>query len=280
MVSSINSSLLPAPVFTVSSVSTVPTMSTIVSPPISSILYPDGPPTQNHNPAEEDITPVWRRKCSSSVPGESNDIEDYTIDPKGLQQVLVYLVHHINELSDKYTSLENHVSSFNDALDTTVDLKTQSVKQEMLVEMNNLLENKDSGMESRLTDFAQDLEEMKCACEKYLSSDLLSRIRPIGHDEHDDSGDDDSSTSESIEDRDRDVNDGPVDSRVDDLQNEFSRLKEMYIDLDTRVIACESYSRRDCLIISGIADRISDDALETEVLNILYYLGIHNVTRK
>ena len=50
--------------------------------------------------------------------------------------------------------------------------------------------------------------------------------------------------------------------------------------MDERIIALESYSRRDCMIISGIPSQIKDDALEIEVMNALHYLGVKNLQRK
>ena len=46
-------------------------------------------------------------------------------------------------------------------------------------------------------------------------------------------------------------------------------------DLDVRIIECEQYSRRECLIINGIPASVKDEQLESTVINILNKLQIY-----
>ena len=208
---------------------------------------------------------------SESTEGSEN-LEDYEVNSTGLQQVLVYLVHHVNTLSDKYSALERQVNDFQNSIDSSIDIRKISILKEASdFTISHNLEMK-SGFESQLSELSRDFKETRDTCELFLQN-TRSRIIPENEEEDDDSMDGSSFNSSLPEDR-------PFDPRFNDMQTEIDHLNKLYKDLDTRVIACESYSRRDCLIISGIPDRISADALQTEVLNILFHLGIRNVNRK
>ena len=62
--------------------------------------------------------------------------------------------------------------------------------------------------------------------------------------------------------------------RSDDIDDIFDDL----YSLDTRVVHCEQYSRRESVVISGIPDNITQQELEPIVLDILNRIGLHMVT--
>ena len=122
-----------------------------------------------------------------------------------------------------------------------------------------------SALSERVGD--KDIEQQINDCVRSLSV----RIRPLPDEDTDYDTDDSRSVSDSL---------NPDDYKYDEMKLQIDELKNRCVELDERIIALESYSRRDCLIISGIPSRIKDDALETEVLNALHHLGVKNINRK
>ena len=57
--------------------------------------------------------------------------------------------------------------------------------------------------------------------------------------------------------------------------NYFNKTIE---DAETRVTACEQYSRRDCIIITGIPDYIEHENLEENVIYILKEMGLNQLS--
>ncbi len=154
--------------------------------------------------------------------------EDFEVDPNGLQQVIIYLVKNLNELSDKFNSIQNQLADFRNTITDTNDTMDQKIEERI------------------------DLQNIRL------------RVRRVDEDDSEDGESSSRSGSTLI----------PNEYNYDEMKEEIENLKSQFFDLDCRVIGCESYSRKDCLILSGIPSNISHDALESEVLNILYYLGV------
>ena len=66
-----------------------------------------------------------------------------------------------------------------------------------------------------------------------------------------------------------------VKAKLDNLTTWMNELERQIADTDVRVLECEQYSRRECVIISGIPGNIQDNQLESTVLNILRNLQIY-----
>ena len=69
----------------------------------------------------------------------------------------------------------------------------------------------------------------------------------------------------------------PVD--IDRFHHEIELIKQSMHEFDIRLIECESYPRRESLVISGIPNNIHQNRLEDTVLDILYYMNL-TVTSK
>ena len=65
-----------------------------------------------------------------------------------------------------------------------------------------------------------------------------------------------------------------IHAKFDGLTEWFNDLETQMLKLDTRVLECEQYSRRECVVISGVPDEIKEDQLEPTVINILQKLKI------
>ncbi len=233
------------------STTTVDSCPSVLSTPISAGLYSPlfenttpTPCTEDSNSSgsvgvyQDQFPLLWRKRTLADENTASMNKEDFEIVPNGLQQVLIYVVKNLNELTDRFSSIQQQISDFRDSIDDKDDMIDQKIEQR--------LDNKN----------------------------IRIRLRPVNDDGSEDGGDDDdsSSSSGSLPD--------PSDYRFEEMKLEIERLKSQCYELDCRLIGCESYSRRDCLIISGIPSKISDDALETEVLNVLHHMGVKNVDRK
>ena len=64
----------------------------------------------------------------------------------------------------------------------------------------------------------------------------------------------------------------------DSLNHEIDYIYDELFSLDCRIIHVEQYSRRECLVISGIPDYIPQSNLESTVLNIINKMGLKNVS--
>ena len=68
------------------------------------------------------------------------------------------------------------------------------------------------------------------------------------------------------------------DERYDDLIGELQTLKNTMYDFDVRLIECESYPRRESLVISGVPANIQNGKpLQSTVLDILWYMGLQGL---
>ena len=66
-----------------------------------------------------------------------------------------------------------------------------------------------------------------------------------------------------------------VKAKLDNLTTWMNELETQITETDVRVLECEQYSRRECVIISGIPGNIQEDKLEPTVINILQNLKIY-----
>ena len=70
-----------------------------------------------------------------------------------------------------------------------------------------------------------------------------------------------------------------MDERIKKLTEENVQLSKQLYNLDTRILECEQYSRRESIIISGIPNCVHQNELEDVVLNILVELGINVISK-
>ena len=66
----------------------------------------------------------------------------------------------------------------------------------------------------------------------------------------------------------------PIENSIAKLQEEVKTLRNKLFSVDCRVVECEQYSRRDCLIITGIPANIKHLELQTTVINVLAEMGM------
>ena len=62
---------------------------------------------------------------------------------------------------------------------------------------------------------------------------------------------------------------------IADLQPLKDDFEKKMLELDMRLIECEQYSRRESLVISGIPEAITQNQLESTVIDILSYSGLN-----
>ena len=67
----------------------------------------------------------------------------------------------------------------------------------------------------------------------------------------------------------------PPDDLNDKVHQLEKSLDERFMELSCRVLECEQYSRRECLVISGIPAYIKEDKLDSTVIDILKKLEIY-----
>ena len=66
-----------------------------------------------------------------------------------------------------------------------------------------------------------------------------------------------------------------IDSKFDHFAQLVKEWDTRIMDLDVRLLECEQYSRRECVIISGIPENIKGVKLDLTVIDILRSLDIH-----
>ena len=65
-----------------------------------------------------------------------------------------------------------------------------------------------------------------------------------------------------------------INAKFNGLTEWLNELEAQMLKMDSRVLECEQYSRRECVIISGVPEDIKEDQLEPTVINILKKLNI------
>ena len=66
-----------------------------------------------------------------------------------------------------------------------------------------------------------------------------------------------------------------VTDKFDQMAKFMNEWETKITDLDVRIIECEQYSRRECLVINGIPASVKDDQLDATVISILSKLQIY-----
>ncbi len=64
---------------------------------------------------------------------------------------------------------------------------------------------------------------------------------------------------------------------IENIITELNSLKETLYQFDVRLIECESYPRRESLVISGIPSNVHQNRLESVVLDIMHHMGLQLV---
>ena len=67
---------------------------------------------------------------------------------------------------------------------------------------------------------------------------------------------------------------GSIHAKLDIIAKWMSEMDSRILKTDTRVLECEQYSRRECVVISGVPEHIKEDKLESTVIDILKNLKI------
>ena len=122
-----------------------------------------------------------------------------------------------------------------------------------------------SDLEARFADFEQYLNSPAASQSRARSFSEECRNGPLEHD------DGDPRHSRSL--------DAEVVSSIDDKFNQLGKwmtdVDRRFLETETRVLECEQYTRRECIVISGIPANIKEDELESTVLRILRKLDIN-----
>ena len=152
------------------------------------------------------------------------------------------------------TSLNSSNISFGNSIESTVG--------QVLVD-NTINDDEEAVEEHNITRFSNDLQSKILNLER-INKELISRVELL----------------ETLKE--------DVTTRLEESEKSFIELKKRYekendykqslFDIESRLIACEQYSRRECLVISGIPDRIHNNDLEKEVINILRFIGLTGIT--
>ena len=75
------------------------------------------------------------------------------------------------------------------------------------------------------------------------------------------------------------VESGSMLTKLDCIIKWMGEIDSRMLETDTRVLECEQYSRRECVVISGVPEQVEQNELEYTVINVLKNLGI-TINRK
>ncbi len=211
-----------------------------------------------------------KTKRSNSLPLPSQNDESHDLNPVGLQQIMVYLLKNLDSVSAKCNELQSKVDIMQASLFTSLNGKLDAQIRHFrnTFDVDNLLrqfsiknETLKTDFESKFRDLETENRELRSVWDRHMEN-LRDRVLEPDEVASDEEADNSHSSSEEFR----------------DLKFEVDTLKEALHNFDIRLIECESYPRRESLVISGIPSSIPQRQLESKVLEILYYMGFEYMT--
>lgn len=230
---------------------------------------------------------------SLSDSSDANDVTR-TVNVDALQNVLQIIINQVNGLASNLSTMKDNVKrsfdevsardiKFNEQLTELIDnCSTYNEVKIWSAEFNERFTNLEEKFESSSTILRAENSELKSQWTEQIERmkthlDLLEQLS-------DHSGSHSTETSGNIDININAINESSPsingnasrhsdDVFTDSIRTDIDELFDIFHDLDTRVIECEQYPRRENLIISGIPACVSQNELESTVINIIQELG-------
>ena len=212
----------------------------ISSPVLSDISSFSHPSADGKNESIE-IASVFRKNSAGHADSEVN--------AANLQQVMIYIVDNLHNLSTKVKSRESTVTLIDNFLKSTGN------------SINTIMNLNDNTRQEEPTDI-QKLENDIAELHQKLDLFLEEERHEIGVVEPPNNETSITQLTDFLE------------RKFSAIEQEMNKMNDEIFNIDTRVIECEQYSRRESLVISGIPKTVTQEQLEDYVLDITYYMGM------
>ena len=169
---------------------------------------------------------------------------DFEVDAASLQQVLIYIVNNLNKLSTRVNTLESSVT----LIDNFIKSTSNSINTIM-----NFNDNTHQEDPTYIHKLENDIAQLHQKLDLFLEEERqeVEVVDPA-----------------NIETPDTQLTDF-LDRKFSALEQEMNKMNDDIFNLDTRIIECEQYSRRDCLVISGIPKTVPQDQPGNYLLDIM-----------
>ena len=215
---------------------------------------------------------MMHRKRSNSLPFSMDNFHSQEFNPVGLQQVLLQLVENIDSVSEKCNELDSRLdimqNSIFTVLSSKIDAQIRHFRQTfdveaLLTRFNNQNQTMRENLQTQFRELKEENQNIRGVWDSHMET---LRERAMNNDDDNGNESENASTASSS---------WSFDERHDHLVGELESLKNTVYDLDVRLIECESYPRRESLVISGVPANIPHGKqLESKVLDILWYMGL------
>ena len=190
------------------------------------------------------------------------------VNPAVLEDILKYLIRRLDSETAKSTELKQRVEIMQNSM-------FETLSKEIDTKVSNFVKDYDeviSGLEEKLDEYKTENFQLRRVWDSHLKTirdDIME----------DDVNSIKSSSGSSTCSSPSEINVSSENRTVsmDNLIAEIEDIKTSMHKLDVRLVECEAYPRRESLVISGIPGNITQDRLESYVLDILYYMGINEI---
>ena len=254
--------------------------------------------------------PLWKKKSSTADPSHSQC--DFEVDPVNLQKILIYLVTKVDGLSAKYEELDSKHNIMHNSLLNTLDKdcerKFDKLRTDFLGKYDDLdgestinqcrliCENLKNELDEKLGDvltgnvgFNGTLNTCKTLCEN-LEKDFNEKFEGVLRDNEEtrkvwdlhmgkirarvhDRDDDDLVSSDDESD-----NEVPINrTNIHRLSAAVDKLTKENLNLDRRLVQIEQYTRRESLVFSGVPGSITQENLESFMIQVMFHLGFKHL---
>ncbi len=210
-----------------------------------------------------------------------NDISENKIDTVVLKTLLNFVLDACRKLFSLYSSLDDQVQSnarFTSEKVSVLHLLHQNALAESLKECRDYRREQEVSISQKFEVFARSNAEVREQWTEQM--DLLKQN--IHNEVHSDHSEDDDSDNASNDSRSSShFSNGVVqnlEAEMNGLNETLTKISKDLLDMDTRVIECEQYPRRNNIVISGIPDDVSHRDLKNEVFDILAAIGLNELT--
>ena len=231
-----------------------------VSAPVSPIKRPDD--IFSTNSVVEDtitITPNSFQYNSTTRESNSSNEQNECQDADATRKILVFLANKVDLLSVNINTIQYNLNKITE----TLQMAVQNEMPETVRNVEKAVYNKYNYMESKLDNYKsitdkefQEIKMENAQLKEKLENYILQETER------------NNLMKECI-------NNSPTLPCITDILPLREELEQKLLDIDTRLIECEQYSRRENLIISGIPNSVTQSHLERKVIDILALIGLN-----
>ena len=220
-----------------------------------------------------------KERLSKSMPNLSinSQDQDFIVDPLALSKVLWCINSKLEGFEKKFVSVHNKIEYVEAYLKSLVTNQLTNFEKSLdgsAKECERSRKNNFDILCDKIDDCVRDNEVIRRQWTEHM--DRLKENLLIMEDDEDESEaeveDDGRQTDRRrpLENERVNVN---AEKKIQDLEE---KLNEKIFNLDCRIVECEQYSCRECLVITGIPESIEDvTELESTIITTLEKLGIH-----